>query len=151
MGAPTAQVQSSQTSQPAGKNVSSSPSPGTGKGGQMSMSSGQPQMGQPNTNGNSPLRPVNANFVSPTDGVTNGNPYPNTIGSLGSVAGGNNGQPESQPMAKGGGSGQGNGKGVAGAVEHGGEINPLMGYDEGTGTNPLLNNNKAPTGPGAFY
>jgi hypothetical protein len=37
-------------------------------------------MGQPNTNGNTGMNPVNAGFVAPIDGATSGlpNPYPNT-------------------------------------------------------------------------
>lgn len=67
MGAPSAQVQSNQTSQPASKNAgqSASSEPGSGKGGQggqMSSMSGQPQIGQPNTNGNTGLAPVNAGY-----------------------------------------------------------------------------------------
>lgn len=95
MGAPSAQVQSPQASQPASKNAgqSASSEPGSGKGGQMSSMSGQPSIGQPNTNGNTGLDPVNTNFVSPTDGATQTNPYPNTIGNMNSVAGGPNGQP----------------------------------------------------------
>lgn len=101
MGAPSAQVQSPQSSQPASKGAGVSPSTpsGSGKGGQMSSMSGQPQMGQPNTNGNVAIRPVNTNFVAPNDGVTDANPYPNTIGNVGSVAGGPNGR----PSGKGGG------------------------------------------------
>lgn len=106
MGAPSAQVQSPQSSQPASKGAGASPSTpsGSGKGGGIaSAMSGQPQIGQPNTNGNTGLAPVNANFVSPTDGATPTNPYPNTIGDMGSPAGGPNGQPLGQPKAKGGG------------------------------------------------
>lgn len=79
MGAPSAQVQSSQSSSPAGKNAGVSPS--TPKQ-TMSLTSGQPTMGQPNTNGNTGLQPVNAGYVAPTDGATPGqpNPYPNTTG-----------------------------------------------------------------------
>ena len=106
MGAPSAQVQSSQTSQPASKGAGVSPSTpsGSGKGGQMSAMSGQPQMGQPNTNGNTGLAPIdpgynanqaNASFVAQPDGNTPGNPYPNTIGGTSNPAG--------QPMGKGGG------------------------------------------------
>jgi hypothetical protein len=75
----------------------------------MSATSGQPTMGSPNTNGNTGMAPVNPNFVSPVDGKTGGNPYPNTIDNTGAVAGGQNGQPNSQPMAKGGSGGQGGG------------------------------------------
>ena len=79
MGAPTAQVQSSQTSQPASKGAGQSPSSDkttVSLGGL----SGQPAMGQPNTNGNSGLDPVNPSFVAPIDGVTQANPYPKTTG-----------------------------------------------------------------------
>ena len=73
----------------------------------MSSMSGQPQMGQPNTNGNAGLAPINpvpdqelthqqnASFVAQPDGNTPGNPYPNTIGGTSNPAG--------QPMGKGGG------------------------------------------------
>ena len=81
MGAPSAQVQSSQSSTPAGKNAGVSPSTPSQS---MSLTSGQPTMGQPNTNGNAGLQPVNTGYVAPTDGVTAGqpNPYPNTIGQM---------------------------------------------------------------------
>ena len=41
-------------------------------------------MGQPNTNGNAGLQPVNTGYVAPTDGATAGqpNPYPNTTGQM---------------------------------------------------------------------
>jgi hypothetical protein len=41
-------------------------------------------MGQPNTNGNAGLQPVNTGYVAPTDGATAGqpNPYPNTTGQI---------------------------------------------------------------------
>ena len=169
MGAPSAQVQSSQSSDPASKGAGTSPSTpsGNGKGASMSATSGQPQMGQPNTYGNTGLAPVDvsgfttisdtskvasntgpvngpvplgqsitmaelqnqtkaandrrtfdpapmqtapkaySNFVAPTDGSTNNNPYPNTINNMGAVAGGPNGQ----PIGKGaGGSNSGTGK-----------------------------------------
>ena len=79
MGAPTAQVQSSQSSAPAGKNAGVSPSTPSQS---MSLTSGQPTMGQPNANGNAGLQPVTAGYVAPTDGATSGqaNPYPNTTG-----------------------------------------------------------------------
>ena len=103
MGAPSAQVQSSQTSRPASKGAgqSASSEPGSGKGGQISSMSGQPTMGQPNTNGNTDLAPINPGlsqdsprgkggqsggyqsqnaFVSGQDGPTPANPYPNTVG-----------------------------------------------------------------------
>lgn len=100
MGAPTAQVQSSQTSQPAGKGAGDSPS-SERKTLSLSGLSGQPALGQPNLNGNTELNPVNPSlsqsspsgkggqagqsqqtnaFVSPQDGVTSANPYPNTVG-----------------------------------------------------------------------
>jgi hypothetical protein len=144
MGAPSAQVQSSQTSQPAsnGAGVSPSTPSGSGKGEQMSAMFGQPQMGQPNTNNNTGLdlvksgfipttgyddnnhmqipgfgattgyvnndhmRPVGYtdndhmqpkfSFTAPDDGITVGNPYPNTIGGTSNFA--------NQLMHKGGGS-----------------------------------------------
>jgi hypothetical protein len=147
MGAPTAQVQSPQSSQPAAKGAGQSPSSEapSGKGGkQLSALSGQPTIGQPNLNGNTDLQPVNSTFVAQPDGSTAGNPYPNTVGNMGSVAGGPNGQ----PMGKGGGSGQGGGKGV---TRDSNNNNPFMGYDEGTGRNPLLNNYQGPQGPGANF
>ena len=78
MGAPTAQVQQPQTSQPAGKGAGMSPSTDRTT---MTLGglSGQPGMGAPNTNSNTNLPPVNPTFVSQTDGNTSGNPYPNTI------------------------------------------------------------------------
>jgi len=150
MGAPTAQVQSSQTSQPASKGAgqSASSEPGSGKGGQMSAMSGQPRMGQPNTNGNTELAPVNANFVAPIDGATPTNPYPNTIGNMTSVAGKPDNFVGNQSMGKGGGSGgsggQTAGKGIARA---GGPSN----YDP----NGLIENTyqpySGPQGPGTSY
>jgi hypothetical protein len=85
MGAPTAQVQSSQTSQPAGKNAGQSPS---SEKTTMSMGglSGQPGIGQPNTNGNTSLDPITpqlatkSSYIAPFDGETRSNPYPNTVG-----------------------------------------------------------------------
>lgn len=79
MGAPIAQVQSAQTSQPAGKGAGQSPS---SEKTTMSLGglSGQPAVGQPNTNGNTGLNPVNSGFVAPNDGATQFNPYPNTVG-----------------------------------------------------------------------
>ena len=64
MGAQSAQVQTPQSSQPASKGAgqSASSEPASGKGGQMSSMSGQPTMGQPNTNGNTNLAPVSAGF-----------------------------------------------------------------------------------------
>jgi hypothetical protein len=81
MGAQTAQVQSPQTSQPAGKGAGDSAS---SEKTTMSLGglSGQPSMGQPNTNGNTNLAPVNPTFVAPTDGATNANPYANTVGQI---------------------------------------------------------------------
>ena len=100
MGAPTAQVQSSQTSQPAGKGAGDSPSSEKTTVSLGGMS-GQPGLGQPNTNGNTGLAPVNpglgnpspsgkggqagqpqtaSSFVSGQDGATSTNPYPNTVG-----------------------------------------------------------------------
>jgi len=165
MGAPSSQVQSSQSSLPAGKGASASPSspggssmsatsghpmmgnPNTnsnvggnqvtnmnnaaqagaagkgasaspsyqpmGKGGaSMSATSGQPTMGQPNTNSNTPMAMPQTNMMNPSmvaqgDGQTSGNPYPNTIGGLGSVAGGPNGQPQMNQSNFGGGKGKG--------------------------------------------
>lgn len=78
MGAPSAQVQPSQTSAPAGKNAGVSPSTPqpSGKGASLakeitnktiSTTSGQPAMGQPNTNGNVGLAPVNPSLNSVND------------------------------------------------------------------------------------
>ena len=103
MGAPTAQVQSTQTSQPAGKNAGESAS---SEKSTVSLGgiSGQPAIGQPNTNGNTGLAPINpglgdgspsgkggqagqpqtsSTFVAGQDGATNANPYPNTVGQIG--------------------------------------------------------------------
>lgn len=79
MGAPSAQVQSPQSSAPASKGAGTSPSTPTQS---VSALSGQPTMGQPNANGNAGLQPVNTGYVAPTDGSTTGlpNPYPNTTG-----------------------------------------------------------------------
>ena len=168
MGAPSAQVQSSQSSAPASKGAGTSASTPSGSGkGSMAATSGQPTMGSPNTNGNTGMTPVNPNFVSPVDGSTGGNPYPNTVGpildstvsgspkqatgqlginnalnNMGSVAGGPNGQ----PMAKGGGGGQGGGKGVASAAGTGKSINDPMGMIENT-----YHPNAGPQGPGSSY
>lgn len=113
MGAPFAQVQSSQTSKP------------VGKGGDASMSlgglSGQPAMGQPNTNGNTGLRPINPTFVAPQDGQTQSNPYPNTIGMA-------NNPTTQTPGGKGFGGGSGGGKGSAvgaASIDRGGEFDPM--------------------------
>lgn len=82
MGAPTAQVQPSQSSTPASKGAgqSASSEAPTGKGGQLTAMSGQPTVGEPNTNGNSGLTPISAGYTAPQDGATAGlpNPYPNT-------------------------------------------------------------------------
>jgi len=116
MGGFSAQVQQGQTSQPAGKGAGMSPSTDRTT---MNLGglSGQPMMGQPNTNGNTDLRPINPNFVAQVDGGTNGNPYPNTIGTINNPSTG-------MPMGKGSGGGQSRakGSGVSGAVERGGEI-----------------------------
>ena len=85
MGAPTAQVQQPQTSQPAGKGAGMSPSTDNTT---MTLGglSGQPGMGAPNTNsnvgqntGDMAMHPINSTFVAPLDGATKQNPYPNTI------------------------------------------------------------------------
>ena len=83
MGAPSAQVQSPQSSTPASKGAGISPSTPApaGKGtASMSAVSGQPTIGQPNLNGNAGLAPINPQFSAPVDGSTSGlpNPYPNT-------------------------------------------------------------------------
>ena len=112
MGAPSAQVQSSQSSEPASKGAGTSASTPSGSGkGSMSATSGQPMMGNPNFAGNAGINPVTPGY-DPTNsdsfgGKPNGNndPYSNTTGSMGSVAGGPNGQ----PMAKGAGGGQSGG------------------------------------------
>jgi hypothetical protein len=70
MGAPSAQVQPSQSSAPASKGAGISPSTPApaGKGtSSMSAISGQPAMGQPNTNGNAGLAPVNPSLNSVND------------------------------------------------------------------------------------
>lgn len=100
MGAQSAQVQSPQSSQPAGKGAGESAS-SEKKTISLSGMSGQPGLGQPNTNGNTDLAPINpslsqdspsgkggqygqpqtsSSFVSGQDGVTPANPYPNTVG-----------------------------------------------------------------------
>lgn len=81
MGAQSAQVQSPQSSQPAGKGAGESPSSET-KTISLSGLSGQPGLGQPNTNGNAGLAPVNPTFVAPTGGEANSNPYSNTVGQI---------------------------------------------------------------------
>jgi hypothetical protein len=82
MGAPSAQVQSPQSSTPASKGAGVSPSTpsGSGKSATMAATSGQPTMGQPNTNGNTGLAPISSGYIAPTDGNTAGlpNSYPNT-------------------------------------------------------------------------
>lgn len=154
MGAPSAQVQSPQSSTPASKGAGVSPSTPSGSGkASMAATSGQPTMGQPNTYGNTGMIPVNPNFVRKIDGITNGNPYPNTVGpiadstvsgspkqatgqlginnalnNMNSVAGGPNGQ----PAGKGGGGGQGGGKGIASAPSTGKAVNDPMGLIEDT-------------------
>ena len=92
MGAPTAQVQSSQSSAPASKNAGVSPSTpqptGKGVGGlaqeiqnkTITATSGQPSMGQPNTNGNAGLAPVNPSLNSVNDVK-----YANTVAPTGDV------------------------------------------------------------------
>ena len=82
MGAPSSQVQSSQSSAPAGKGAGASPSSHPmGKGGaSMSATSGQPTMGQPNTNSNTGMDMVNPTMIAQNDGQTTGNPYSNTVG-----------------------------------------------------------------------
>ena len=69
MGAPSAQVQPSQSSAPASKGAgqSASSEAPAGKGGQLTSMSGQPTMGQPNTNGNTNLAPVNPSLNSVND------------------------------------------------------------------------------------
>jgi len=81
MGAQTAQVQSTQSSQPAGKNAGESPSSET-KTISLSGLSGQPGLGKPNINGNSGLAAVNPTFVAPTGAEANSNPYNNTVGQI---------------------------------------------------------------------
>jgi hypothetical protein len=119
--------------------------------------SGQPKMGQPNTNGNTALAPVNANFVGPTDGATNSNPYPNTIGGF---TGGKDGQ----PLGKGGGGNQGGGKGSTATEKNrlvdfpqlvAAPFDPNMGGNQGDASTSMLYNtyhpNQGPQGPGANY
>ena len=159
MGAPSAQVQSPQSSQPASKGAgqSASSEPGSGKGGQMSAISGQPKMGQPNTNGNTALAPVNANFVAPTNGPTDSNPYPNTIGGFT----GSGGQ-ATQPLGKGGGGNQGGGKGSSTAKSRlvdfpqlAAPFDPNMGGNQRDASTSMLYNtyqpNSGPQGPGSNY
>lgn len=157
MGAPSAQVQSPQSSQPASKGAgqSASSEPGSGKGGSMSAMSGQPKLGQPNTNGNTALAPVNANLRAPSNGATDSNPYPNTIGGF---TGGQDGQ----PLAKGGGSNQGGGKGSGTAKSRlvdfpqlAAPYDPLMVGNQGDASTSMLYNtyhpNSGPQGPGSNY
>lgn len=157
MGAPSAQVQSPQSSQPASKGAgqSASSEPGSGKGGSMSAMSGQPRMGQPNTNGNTALAPVNANFVAPSNGATDSNPYPNTIGGF-------TGNQDGQPVGKGGGGNQGGGKGSSTAKGRLVDFPQLAApYDPNmagkTNNDPLglientYHPNRGPQGPGSNY
>jgi hypothetical protein len=81
MGAQTAQVQSPQSSQPAGKGAGESASSET-KTISLSGLSGQPGLGQPNTNGNTGLAPVNPTYVASTGSEANTNPYTNTVGQI---------------------------------------------------------------------
>ena len=90
MGAPSAQVQSSQSSSPSGKGAGSSPSSEPMGKGSMSATSGQPTIGQPNTNSNTGLDVANPTMVAQTDGQTNGNPYPNTVGQMNNQGNSNN-------------------------------------------------------------
>lgn len=138
MGGFSAEVQRGQTSQPAGKGAGMSPSTDRTT---MNLGglSGQPTMGAPNTNANVPLRPINPTFVAPTDGVTNQNPYPNTIGQRMD-------QTTQTPFGKGGGGGQGGGKGSGGGVvERGGEFNPMSQIEN------TYHPEVGPQGPKAFY
>jgi hypothetical protein len=86
MGAPSSQVQSSQSSAPAGKGASASPSSQPMGKGSMSATSGQPTMGQPNTNSNTGLGMANPTMIAQNDGQTSGNPYPNTVGQMNAPA-----------------------------------------------------------------
>jgi hypothetical protein len=81
MGAQTAQVQSPQSSQPAGKGAGESAS-SERKTISLSGLSGQPGLGKPNTNGNTDLAPVNPTFVAQTGSEANTNPYTNTVGQI---------------------------------------------------------------------
>lgn len=126
MGAPTAQVQSPQTSQPAGKGAGFSPSTDRTT---MTLGglSGQPEMGAPNTNSNVdpgfgyiPNHPINPTFVAPLDGATNQNPYPNTIGMPKN--------PSTQtPMGKSGGAISGGGIASGKGISNAGNTNSAMG------------------------
>jgi hypothetical protein len=82
MGAPSAGVQSPQSSSPAGKGAGRSPSSEPmGKGGaSMSAISGQPTIGQPNTNSNSGLDVATPTLVAQNDNQANNDPYANTVG-----------------------------------------------------------------------
>lgn len=79
MGAPTAQVQPSQSSAPASKGAgqSASSEAPAGKGGRLASMSGQPTMGQPNTNGNTNLAPIDPNL-----GASQNPLYANTTGGI---------------------------------------------------------------------
>jgi hypothetical protein len=101
MGAQSAQVQSSQSSQPASKGAGQSASnePASGKGGQMSSMSGQPTMGQPNTNGNTGLATVNPIIQAEPGVLKPNNAYSNTVG-IGQKIGGEM-NTEGQPIGKG--------------------------------------------------
>jgi hypothetical protein len=79
----------------------------------MSATSGQPTMGQPNTNSNTGLAMANPNMVAPNDGQTSGNPYSNTVGQMDTFASQSNNQSTfNDSMGKNGGGNQGMGKGV---------------------------------------
>lgn len=121
----------------------------------MSAMSGQPKMGQPNTNGNTALAPVNANFVGPTDGATNSNPYPNTIGGF-------TGNQDGQPLGKGGGGNQGGGKGSSTAKgrlvdfpQLAAPYDPNMVGNQGDALTSMLHSTNRPNagfqGPGSNY
>ena len=113
MGAPTAQVQPSQSSAPASKGAgqSASSEAPAGKGGQLTSMSGQPTMGQPNTNGNTGLAPIDPNLVAPENAL-----YPNTTGAISRNSINNT---SGQPIGKMGGSvgGSGRGKGSQNTAE----------------------------------
>jgi len=111
MGAPSAQVQSNQSSAPAGKGAGRSPSSEPiGKGGaSMSSISGQPTIGQPNTNSNTGLDVANPIMVEPqVVKPTTSDSYSNTVGQTDMTAI-NNGQPTANqiPNKMGGGKGKG--------------------------------------------
>ena len=111
MGAPTSQVQPSQSSAPAGKGAGVSPSSEPmGKGGaSMSAISGQPTIGQPNTNSNTGLNVAKPTMAEPqVVEQTTGNLYPNTVGQT-DMTEMNNGQSTVNqiPSNMGGGKGKG--------------------------------------------